>query len=194
MARSVAISRARAPTAAYIVLRAANIAPSAMMKVTTPASAPIVLRNCSVWPLKYSCSVSTSTLTRGSADSASLTVCRSPAAGELQPHRAVALAVEGGLRDVDVRPQLALVGVARGEHADHRPVRAAHAQRLAEADALELSRDALADDQLAQALGERASLDDPQLRPQRERGRFDAAHRDVGAGRSPRPSSARRSR
>ena len=51
IARSVAISRARVPTAAYIVLSAAKVAPSAMMKVTTPASAPMVCRNCLVCPL-----------------------------------------------------------------------------------------------------------------------------------------------
>ena len=44
MARSVAISRVRADTAAYMVLSAAKIAPRPMMKVTTKASASIVCR------------------------------------------------------------------------------------------------------------------------------------------------------
>jgi hypothetical protein len=39
------------PDAAYIVLSAANVAPRAMMSVTTPASMPIVWRNCLVCPL-----------------------------------------------------------------------------------------------------------------------------------------------
>ena len=42
----------RAATAAYMLLRAANTAPSPMMIVTTPARKPMVLRNCLVWPLK----------------------------------------------------------------------------------------------------------------------------------------------
>ena len=52
MARKVAISLPRAATAAYMLLSAANTAPSPMMRVTTPARNPIVLRNCRVWPLK----------------------------------------------------------------------------------------------------------------------------------------------
>ena len=51
IARSVAISRVRVATAAYIVLSAAKIAPRPMMKVTTPASTLIMPRNCPVCAL-----------------------------------------------------------------------------------------------------------------------------------------------
>ena len=52
IARKVAISLLRVATAAYMLLRAAKIAPSAMMAVTTLASTPMVWRNCFVWSLK----------------------------------------------------------------------------------------------------------------------------------------------
>ena len=98
---------------------------------------------------------------------------------ELQANGAVSLPVECRLRDLDVGPELALVRVPRLEHAHHRPVRAAHAQRLAEPGAFELACDATADDQLAQSRTETPALDDLQLRPQRERRRLDTADRDV---------------
>ncbi len=100
---------------------------------------------------------------------------------ELDRHRCrTAATTIGGPHDFEVAPQIGVVGIVRLEFADHAPRLAVQLERRADVDTRELLARTLADDQLAQAGGKFAPIDNVQAGPQfRRRALTDPSHLDV---------------
>jgi hypothetical protein len=148
MARMVAISRARPATAAYMVLSAPNTAPMAMI-------APITCAQDADQRGQLGRLLGV-VVARGQRVQLQARVV-GQRVGELleaglafdpDRDRLIGAPVVGGRQRLDVGPQLRVVGIARGEHPDHRPLLVAQCQGLAHVQPAVLVLGALADHQL----------------------------------------------
>src|SRR5581483_9929527 len=99
---------------------------------------------------------------------------------ELERERRVRGPLESIHDLVRVAPDLRIEAAAAGiENADDAPDAAGEFDAGAEARVGKAPRDRAADDDLARATAEKPPVDQPQVRPQLERRRIDAAHGDV---------------